>query len=89
MLSIVCGKFNQGLVKTLVDFKIENCTGFHSNSGVMASEEVEEEWLLKYVTLMWASVCYIFSSLAAAVDNVGRSGLMADLFSGPAELLIT
>lgn len=55
----------------------------------MASEEVEEEWLLKYVTLMWASVCYIFSSLAAAVDNVGRSGLMADLFSGPAELLIT
>lgn len=28
-------------------------------------------------------------SLAAAVGNLGWSGLMADLFSGPAELLIT
>lgn len=34
-------------------------------------------------------VCFICFSLAAAVGDLGWSGLMADLFSGPAELLIT
>lgn len=34
-------------------------------------------------------VCFICFSLAAAVGDLGWLGLMADLFSGPAELLIT
>lgn len=46
---------------------------------------------LRSVTLPYVGicVCYISFALAAAVGNLGWSGLMADLFSGPAELLIT